>query len=57
MSKFSDNAFEQDIFVKLLIRGFRRDTLLNNRGLIGAVIDETILTLAKQNPTRDERSK
>lgn len=40
--------FEDKIKNKLLIRGFSKDTLLNNKGLIGAVIDETILMVIKQ---------
>jgi len=38
---------EQKIKTKLLIRGFSKDTLLNNRGLIGATTDETILEVVK----------
>ena len=38
---------EQKIKTKLLIRGFSKETLLNNRGLIGATTDETILEVVK----------
>ena len=39
--------FEKEIKSKLLMRGFTQKTLLNNRGLIGAIIDETILLTTK----------
>ncbi len=39
--------FEKEIRNKLLIRGFKNDTLINNRGLIGATIDEVILMTVK----------
>ena len=38
---------EDKIKNSLLIRGFSKETLLNNRGLIGATIDETILATVK----------
>ncbi len=38
---------EQKIKTKLLIRGFSKETLLNNRGLIVATTDETILEVVK----------
>lgn len=38
---------EQKIKTKLLIRGFSKETLLNNRGLIEATTDETILEVVK----------
>ena len=38
---------EEKVYNKLLIRGFSKETLLNNRGLIGATTDETILELVK----------
>ena len=41
--------FEKRIKQKLIERGFSEDTILNNRGLIGAVIDETILLTTKGN--------
>lgn len=39
---------EQKIKTKLLSRGFSKETLLNNRGLIGATIDETILEIVNK---------
>jgi len=39
--------FEDKIKSKLLMRGFTQKQLLNNRGLIGATIDETILLQTK----------
>ena len=41
------NEFEKKIRNKLLIRGFKEHRLTNNRGLIGATIDEVILELVK----------
>lgn len=41
------NEFEKKIRNKLLMRGFPNDKLLNNRGLIGATIDEVILEVVK----------
>jgi len=38
---------EEKVKSNLLARGFKNDALLNNRGLIGATIDETILELVK----------
>ena len=38
---------ENEIKSKLLMRGFTEKQLLNNRGLIGAVIDETTLLQTK----------
>jgi hypothetical protein len=38
---------EQKVKTKLLIRGFSNENLLNNRGLIGATTDETILEIVK----------
>jgi hypothetical protein len=38
---------EQKVKTKLLMRGFSKETLLNNRGLIGATTDETILEVVK----------
>ena len=38
---------EQKVKTKLLIRGFSNENLLNNRGLIGATTDETILEVVK----------
>lgn len=39
--------FEDKIKNKLLMRGFPNEKLLNNRGLIGATIDEVILLTVK----------
>ena len=41
------NEFEKKIRNKLLMRGFPNNKLLNNRGLIGATIDEVILEVVK----------
>ncbi len=38
---------EEKVKINLLTRGFDNKTLLNNRGLIGATIDETILEVVK----------
>ena len=38
---------EEKVKTKLLMRGFSKETLLNNRGLIGAATDETVLELVK----------
>jgi hypothetical protein len=38
---------EGKVKMNLLIRGFDNKTQLNNRGLIGATIDETILEVVK----------
>ena len=38
---------EKKVKTELLLRGFSNDNLINNRGLIGAVIDETILAVVK----------
>lgn len=38
---------EQKVKTKLLIRGFSEKKILNNKGLILAVIDETILEVIK----------
>ena len=38
---------EDIIKQKLLLRGFKKETLLNNRGLISATIDETVLIISK----------
>lgn len=39
--------FENEIKNRLLMRGFPNEKLLNNRGLIGATIDEAILLTVK----------
>lgn len=41
------NEFEKKIRNKLLMRGFLNEKLINNRGLIGATIDEVILEVVK----------
>lgn len=38
---------EEKVKSSLLTRGFGKETMLNNRGLIGATIDETILEVVK----------
>ena len=38
---------EEKVKISLLSRGFDNQTQLNNRGLIGATIDETILEVVK----------
>lgn len=38
---------EEKVKMNLLTRGFDNNTQLNNRGLIGATIDETILEVVK----------
>jgi hypothetical protein len=38
---------EEKVKMNLLTRGFDNKTQLNNRGLIGATIDETILEVVK----------
>jgi len=43
----SSLTVEDKINTQLTLRGFSQDTILNNRGLIGAVIDETILLVNK----------
>lgn len=51
--------FEEKIKIQLLARGFGNETILNNRGLIGAVIDETILEMSKniESTSINERLK
>ena len=44
---------ENKIKTKLLIRGFTEKQLLNNRGLIGATIDEVALMLVKNLAIHD----
>lgn len=41
------NNIEESIKTQLVVRGFTREQLLDNRGLIGAVMDETILHITK----------
>lgn len=46
--------FEDKIKNKLRIRGFSEEQIINNRGLIGAVIDETILETVKSEKVVEE---
>lgn len=47
-SKWDKNPKLEDIIKsKLIIRGFKNEDLLNNRGLIGATIDETVIEVVK----------
>lgn len=41
------NEFEKKIRNKLLMRGFPNEKIINNRGLVGATIDEVILEVVK----------
>ena len=45
--KRNNMELENKVKQQLLSRGFTKEQLLNNRGLIGAAIDETILTVVK----------
>ena len=47
---------EEKVKMKLLKRGFDNNTQLNNRGLIGATIDETILEVVKNLHISDVKS-
>ena len=47
--KTLDMEMEEQINHRLRLRGFTEKTILNNRGLIGATIDETILIVIKGN--------
>lgn len=38
---------DEKVMNNLIARGFKNETILNNRGLIGARIDETILEVVK----------
>lgn len=44
-------SFEDDIKNRLLMRGFSKETLINNRGLIGATIEEVIVLTVKNLDT------
>ena len=51
---------ENKVRQQLLSRGFTKEQLLNNRGLIGAVIDETALNVVKNlaiHDTENAKSK
>lgn len=39
--------FDSKVIEKLILRGFTKEQLLNNRGLIGAAIDEIALIVVK----------
>lgn len=39
---------EEQIKIKLLLRGFSEKTILNNRGLIGAVIEDMIIIMTRK---------
>jgi citrate lyase gamma subunit len=47
---------EEKVKMNLLKRGFDNNTQLNNRGLIGATIDETILEVVKNLHISDVKS-
>ena len=42
--------FDKRVKEQLLNRGFTEEQLLNNRGLIGATINETVVMLVKKLP-------
>lgn len=48
---------EEKVKMNLLTRGFDNKTQLNNRGLIGATIDETILEVVKNLRIADVSSR
>ena len=49
---------EEQINTKLLVRGFSNKLLINNRGLIGATIDDTIIEVIKSsNKNRYEKRR
>ena len=39
---------EEKVRMKLFARGFSKETILNNRGLVGATVEETIVELMKE---------
>jgi len=45
---------EEKIRTKLPVRGFSNETIINNRGLIGTVIDSTIIELVKTITISDD---
>ncbi len=45
--------FDEKVKEQLIIRGFAKEQLLNNRGLIGATINETVVMLVKKSPIPD----
>lgn len=59
-NKWDKNPKLEDIIKsKLIIRGFKNEDLLNNRGLIGATIDETVIEVVKnyQSPNENTEAK
>lgn len=48
---------EEKIKTNLLNRGFSEKNLLNNRGLIGATIDETIIQVTSREKTMSKEYK
>lgn len=57
-SKWDKNPKLEDIIKsKLIIRGFKNEDLLNNRGLIGATIDETVIEVVKNYPFANENTE
>ncbi len=42
-------TLEDKITMKLRLRGFSEDRIINNRGVINATIDETILEVVKNS--------
>lgn len=56
--KWDKNPKLEDIIKsKLLIRGFKNEDLLNNRGLIGATIDETVIEVVKNYQFANENTE
>jgi len=57
-SKWDKNPKLEDVIKsKLLIRGFKNEDLLNNRGLIGATIDETVIEVVKNYRFANENTE
>ena len=52
-----DSEFEKNITNKLLDRGFSDKQVLNNRGLIGATIDETVNEVKKCYESANSENK
>ena len=48
---------EEKVKMNLLARGFDNKTQLNNRGLIGATIDETVLEVVKNLRIADDSKR
>ena len=51
--KLNNMNLEKNVKQQLLSRGFTKEQLLNNRGLIGAVIDEVALMIVKNLAIHD----